>query len=45
MRSANEAVVRSIVAQVTQYLLTHSGFELAMPPTESIASRPQTFLP
>ncbi|MGB3201859.1 MAG: serine hydrolase, partial [Nodosilinea sp.] len=44
-RSANEAAVQSIVAQVTQHLLTHNGFELAVSPAEVVAPRPQTFLP
>jgi beta-lactamase class A len=44
-RSANEAVVRSIVTGLIQHLLTHDGFELAVSPTETIATRPQTFLP
>ncbi|PSN16719.1 hypothetical protein C7293_01215 [filamentous cyanobacterium CCT1] len=44
-RSANEAVVRSLVTEVVQHLLTNNGFELAVSPDEAIATRPQTFLP
>ncbi|MBW4482705.1 MAG: class A beta-lactamase-related serine hydrolase [Tildeniella torsiva UHER 1998/13D] len=43
--SGNEAAMRSIVAGVSQHLLTHDGFEPEADRAEEVATRPRTFLP
>ncbi|MBE9136902.1 serine hydrolase [Nodosilinea sp. LEGE 07088] len=43
--SGSESALRSVVADVVQYLLTHNGFEHTVASSEAIAARPQAFLP